>query len=96
MESHSPPDGDYIYFVHDREGTSDTNDAYVVPALGGKPRLILQNVVHAIGFSHDGKSLAFVPTETTPNSSESSNKLTADPPVAETFMSREPFSHCDE
>jgi Tol biopolymer transport system component/predicted Ser/Thr protein kinase len=57
------PDGDYLYFVHDREGARDYADAYVVPVLGGKPRLILQDVDGSIGISPDGKRLAFVRNE---------------------------------
>jgi Tol biopolymer transport system component len=54
------PDGDFIYFVRNREGAAAYYDAYVVPALGGKPRLIIQNVDSSVGVSADGKSLTFV------------------------------------
>jgi serine/threonine protein kinase/Tol biopolymer transport system component len=53
------PDSNYLYYVHDREG-SDSDDAYVIPTLGGTPRLILQNTDSGIGVSPDGRQVAFV------------------------------------
>ena len=47
------PDGNNLYFVGDRKG-------YVVPALGGTPRLIVEDTFGGIGVSPDGKKLAFV------------------------------------
>ncbi len=52
-------DGDYLYFVPNQKGTEDA-DAYIVPVLGGRPRLILRDVDSAIGASRDGKQIAFV------------------------------------
>jgi len=47
------PDGNYLYFVRDSKG-------YVVPALGGTPRLIIEDTFGGIGVSPDGRKLAFV------------------------------------
>ncbi len=47
------PDGNYLYFVRDSKG-------YVVPALGGTPRLIIEATFGGIGVSPDGRKLAFV------------------------------------
>ncbi len=47
------PDGNYLYFDRDYEG-------YVVPALGGTPRLIIENTFGGIGVSPDGTKLAFI------------------------------------
>ena len=54
------PDGEYLYFVHDRKGNATFADAYAIPALGGTPRLALQNVDSALGLSPEGKRLTFV------------------------------------
>ena len=47
------PDGNYLYFVRGGSG-------YVVPALGGSPRLIIQSSFGGIGVSPDGSKLAYV------------------------------------
>ena len=47
------PDGNYLYFVSGASG-------YVVPALGGSPRLIIQRSFGGIGVSPDGSKLAYV------------------------------------
>jgi eukaryotic-like serine/threonine-protein kinase len=54
------PDGEYLYFVQDRRGDVQHADAYVVPVLGGAPKLILRDVDTGVGISPDGKQLAFV------------------------------------
>jgi Tol biopolymer transport system component len=46
------PDGNYLYFVRDFDG-------YVVPALGGTPKLIIEDTFGGIGVSPDGKKLAY-------------------------------------
>ncbi len=46
------PDGDYLYFVRD-------GDVYLIPALGGQPRLLLKDVSTGVGLSADGKRMAF-------------------------------------
>ena len=47
------PDGNNLYYVRDRKG-------YVVPALGGTPRPIIEETFGGIGVSPDGRKLAFV------------------------------------
>jgi Tol biopolymer transport system component len=47
------PDGNYLYFVRGGSG-------YVVPALGGSPRLIIERSFGGIGISPDGSKLAYV------------------------------------
>ena len=47
------PDGNYLYFVRGGSG-------FVVPALGGSPRLIIENTFGGIGVSPDGSKLAYV------------------------------------
>lgn len=46
------PDGNYLYFVRG-------DDGYVVPALGGTPRLIIKDTFGGIGISPDGTKLAY-------------------------------------
>ncbi len=46
------PDGDYVYFVRD-------NDGYVIPALGGIPKLIIHDTFGGIAVSPDGNRLAY-------------------------------------
>jgi serine/threonine protein kinase/Tol biopolymer transport system component len=46
------PDGNYLYFVRGGNG-------YVVPALGGTPRLIIEDSFGGIGVSPDGMKLAY-------------------------------------
>ncbi len=46
------PDGDYLYFVRD-------NDGYVVPVLGGMPKLIIHDTQGGIAVSPDGRRLAY-------------------------------------
>jgi Tol biopolymer transport system component len=47
------PDNNYLYFVRDDKG-------YVIPALGGTPRLVVEGTFGGIGVSPDGRKLAFV------------------------------------
>lgn len=54
------PDGDYLYFMRDRRNEDAIRDAYVVPALGGVARLLVQDVDVGLGVSPDGKKVAFV------------------------------------
>ena len=53
------PDGDYVYYVVYRRGTS-YNSMYKVPVLGGGPRKILDDIDSAPTFSPDGRQLAFI------------------------------------
>ena len=53
------PDGNYIYFERARN-SSETGDLYVMPVLGGAPRLVLHDVYRPISFSPDGKQFALI------------------------------------
>jgi len=53
------PDGNYIYFERARN-SSETGDLYVMPVLGGTPRLLLREVYRPINFSPDGKQFALI------------------------------------
>jgi TolB protein len=53
------PDGDYVYYVVYRRGTS-YNSMYKVSVLGGGPRKILDDIDSAPTFSPDGSQLAFI------------------------------------
>jgi serine/threonine protein kinase len=55
------PDGNYLYFVRGGSG-------YVVPALGGSPRLIIERSFGGIGVSPDGSKLAYVQGGSDPKS----------------------------
>lgn len=63
------PDGGAVYYVMRREGDAAAS-LYQVPALGGTPRETLADVDSPIGFSPDGKRIAFVRND--PNRMESS------------------------
>jgi Tol biopolymer transport system component len=52
-------DGDYVYYVHSKDGES-SSALYRVPVSGGESQKILSNVDSPIAFSPDGKSFAFV------------------------------------
>jgi eukaryotic-like serine/threonine-protein kinase len=54
------PDGDYIYFSHDKPGNPGVNYLYKAPLLGGTPQLLISDIDSAISFSPDGKQFAFV------------------------------------
>jgi len=51
------PDGNWIYFVRDQNGKSAL---YKMPALGGEPKKLVENVASSISFSPDGKFFAFI------------------------------------
>ena len=46
--------------MQDRKGDPQHADAYIVPVLGGAPKLILRDVVSGVAISPDGKQLAFI------------------------------------
>jgi Tol biopolymer transport system component len=53
------PDGNYIYFG--RAGNAaDSADLYIMPVLGGAPRLLIRNVNTPLSFSPDGKQFSFL------------------------------------
>jgi dipeptidyl aminopeptidase/acylaminoacyl peptidase len=52
------PDGNYLYVV--RERNKRLNDLYEVPVLGGPLKLVVKNIDAGVGFSPDGKRIAFI------------------------------------
>ena len=53
------PDGDYVYYVR-QEPNSPLGVLHVVPALGGEPRKLIEDVDTVVTFSPDGRRLAFI------------------------------------
>ncbi len=54
------PDGDYIFYRQVDDASAVYSSLYQVPTLGGRPRKILHDVDTEVGFSPDGKQLAFL------------------------------------
>ncbi|MGE5112640.1 MAG: protein kinase domain-containing protein, partial [Acidobacteriaceae bacterium] len=54
------PDGNYVYFSRSDKSTINYNYLYMMPVLGGTPRLLLKDVDTAPAWSPDGKKFAFV------------------------------------
>jgi eukaryotic-like serine/threonine-protein kinase len=53
------PDGNYIYFGR-ASNAADSADLYIMPVLGGAPRLLIRNVNTPLSFSPDGKQFSFL------------------------------------
>jgi serine/threonine protein kinase len=53
-------DGDYVYYVLQQEEDRTQWDLFVVPMLGGPPRLLIKNVSSGVGISPDGNRMAFI------------------------------------
>lgn len=53
------PDGNYVYFTRSDKTTFNYSYLYMVPVLGGTPRLLLKDVDTAPAWSPDGKKFAF-------------------------------------
>jgi len=53
------PDGNYIYFER-ADNAADSGDLFIMPVLGGTPRLLLRNVNTPLSFSPDGKQFSFM------------------------------------
>jgi Tol biopolymer transport system component/DNA-binding winged helix-turn-helix (wHTH) protein len=53
------PDGNYIYFVRDNNDDPGMRYLYVVPSLGGAPRLLINDVDSPPSFSPDGHQFVF-------------------------------------
>jgi serine/threonine protein kinase len=51
-------DGNFIYYIS-REHNAGQNDLYVMPVLGGPARKLVSDIDSAIGFSPDGRQMAF-------------------------------------
>ena len=54
------PDGNYIYFTESSKENQLFSSLYKMPALGGSPQQVLQDIDTAISFSPDGKQFAFM------------------------------------
>ena len=54
------PDGNYVYFARSDKNTSNFRYLYIMPVLGGTPRLLIRDVDTALSFSPDGKQFVFV------------------------------------
>jgi serine/threonine protein kinase/Tol biopolymer transport system component len=52
------PDGNYVDFI--RTGPGATRSLWRVPLLGGTPRRLAENVSSAVGWSPDGRQMAFL------------------------------------
>ena len=59
------PDGNYIFYSHQRKENPAVNDIYSVASLGGTPNRLV-NDAYSPSVSHDGKRLAFI--RSTPDS----------------------------
>lgn len=53
------PDGSYIYFVRSDKNDISFRYLYSVPSLGGTPRKLITDVDSNIGFSPDGREIAY-------------------------------------
>ena len=54
------PDGTVVDFVKRRSPTDVTDELWRVPFLGGPPRKIVESIESAVGWSLDGKRMAYV------------------------------------
>ena len=56
------PDGNFLYYAYG--GTTIQNrELYRMPVLGGSPRKVVEDIGSPVGFSPDGKQIAFVRSE---------------------------------
>ena len=53
-------DGNYIYYVQGEFNNVGSRALYQVPAIGGGPRKVIENVSSPVSFSPDGTRLAFI------------------------------------
>jgi Tol biopolymer transport system component len=54
------PDGNYIYFTRSDKSNPNWSYLWQMPALGGAPRQLVRDIDSSVGFSPNGKQLAFV------------------------------------
>jgi serine/threonine protein kinase len=54
------PDGNSLYFTRSEKSTGNLSYLYVMPVLGGIPRLLIHNIDSTVSFSPDGKRFAFM------------------------------------
>ncbi len=62
------PDGNYVYFSRSDKSTTNYSYLYMLPVLGGTPRLLLKDIDTAPAWSPDGKKFAFLRGD--PNANE--------------------------
>ncbi len=53
------PDGNYLYYTHSDPSNPNNMNLYSVPALGGRSKLIVNDVASAASCSPDGKHIVF-------------------------------------
>jgi serine/threonine protein kinase len=53
------PDGNYIYFMRNEPGSTELNNLYRAPVLGGAPQKIVTDIDSNITFSPDGRQIAY-------------------------------------
>ncbi len=54
------PDGNYIYYAYSVDGSLNAQSLYSIPTLGGTPRKMPVVPIGGIGFSPDGRRIAYV------------------------------------
>jgi len=54
------PDGNNLYFTRSDKSTTNYSYLYVMPVLGGVPRLLIRNVDSFVSFSPEGRHFAFM------------------------------------
>ena len=54
------PDGNYLYFLQSDKSNYSNKTLYVMPLLGGKPRVVVRDVDSRVSFSPDGRQFVFV------------------------------------
>jgi serine/threonine protein kinase len=53
------PDGNYLYYAFRAEGKAQES-VYVIPSLGGVPRVVISNTSTGVALSPDGRQVAFL------------------------------------
>jgi DNA-binding winged helix-turn-helix (wHTH) protein/Tol biopolymer transport system component len=53
------PDGNYVYYVRDGDDDPGARELYVMPSVGGLPRLLIKDVDAAPSFSPDARQFVF-------------------------------------
>ena len=53
------PDGNFLYYAYGGK-SSQNRELYRMPVLGGTPRKVVEDIGSPVGFSPDGKQIAFV------------------------------------
>ncbi|HTV58288.1 MAG TPA: protein kinase [Verrucomicrobiae bacterium] len=63
------PDGNYIYYTKNSEGTG-LSTLFQIPSLGGTPRQLIVDIDSPVTFSPDGKQIAFIRDSTVAKTSK--------------------------